>query len=123
MTFAVGRIADRFGGPADAIVNSSRLRGSSAGVLHHHAGVRHDVMSDNVLAGLFVGLLIGGTIGAMVMAVLATGSKQRFSRIVAKRAEVTDASGQASADSSPEGDDIDQEMRDLVRRYRRRPGS
>lgn len=80
-------------------------------------------MSDNVLVGLFVGLLVGGTIGAMVMAVLATGSKQRFSQIVAKPAEATDASGQASADSSPEGDDIEQEMRDLVRRYRRPPGS
>ena len=94
-------------------------------------------MSDNVLVGLFVGLLIGGTIGAMVMAVLATGSKQRFSRIVAKRAEATDASGQPSTGSSPrgdlladleavprstevpvaEGDDIDEEMRELMRRH------
>jgi hypothetical protein len=101
-------------------------------------------MSDNVLAGLLVGLFIGGIIGAMAMAVVATGSKQRFPRVVARRAGTADASGQARAGSSSrvdllvdldevprstempvaEGDDtdqemIDQEMRDLVRRYGR----
>lgn len=67
-------------------------------------------MSDNVLVGLLVGLLIGGTLGAMVMAVVATGSKQRFSRIVGERAGTTNASGQVSTEVPvAEGDDIDQE--------------
>ena len=75
-------------------------------------------MSDNVLIGLLVGLFIGGILGVMAIAVVATGSKQRFSRVVARLAETADTSGQVSTTVPvAEGDDLDQEMRDLMRRH------
>jgi uncharacterized membrane protein len=99
-------------------------------------------MNDNVLVGLVVGLLIGGAIGTLVMAVVAAGSEQRLSRAMAKGTAATDAanpSGPTWPESSmhvdlladledttlfeelpaAEVDDIDQEMRELMRRHER----
>ena len=94
-------------------------------------------MNDDLLAGLVVGLFIGGVLGALGMAVIATGSKQRVPPAIARSAEPDDASGQTWAESSgrvdllsdlgeaggtgspvAEAEDIDQEMQELMRRYR-----
>ncbi len=72
---AVGRIADGSGRRADAIVNASTDSGGSSEQDHHRrASHRHDVMSNNFLAGLLVGLLMGGFVGTLAMALVAAGS-------------------------------------------------
>jgi hypothetical protein len=45
---------------------------------------RHDVMSNTFLAGILVGLLMGGFIGTLAIALVAAGSAQRFPRSEAR---------------------------------------
>jgi hypothetical protein len=99
-------------------------------------------MNDDVLAGLVVGLFVGGVLGAFGMALIATGSRQRLPPAIARDAERDDASGQGWAESSlrvdllvdlgevdssgspvAEAEDIDQEMQELMRRYGKPSGS
>ena len=82
---AVGRIADGSGRRADAIVSASTDSGGSSEQDHHRrASNRHDVMSNTFLAGILVGLLMGGFIGTLAIALVAAGSTQRFPRSEAR---------------------------------------
>lgn len=96
-------------------------------------------MNGNFLAGVLVGLFVGGVIGTLAMAMVAAGSEQRFTRALVEVAWARPASpsGQTWGESSmrvdlladrrgarrrvvqpsAEVDDIDQELRALVRRY------
>jgi hypothetical protein len=98
-------------------------------------------MNDSALTGLLVGLFIGGFIGSLVMAFAAAGSKHRSRDglqgdtrppVLRARPGQSWAESSMSIDLLPlgevalveeppiaEGDDIDQEMRELMRRYGR----
>jgi hypothetical protein len=78
--FAVGRIADGSDRYADAIVGPSRLRGSNEQNHNRRASDHHQVMSNDFLAGILVGLLIGGSTGTLAIALVAVGSKRRSYR-------------------------------------------
>ena len=51
--------------------------GSSERDNHRRADHRHDVMSNNFLAGILIGLVMGGFIGTLAMAFVAAGSEKR----------------------------------------------
>jgi hypothetical protein len=102
-------------------------------------------MSVSFLAGLSVGLFAGGFIGALAVASVALSSERRFRR-ASSEVSLADAGNRAAqtwAESSGridlqsdlrglkrsaeqpvvEADDIEQEMRELVRRYGTQSGS
>jgi hypothetical protein len=59
--------------------------GSSERDHHHLAGLRHGVMTDSFLAGILVGLFLGGFIGILAVALVAAGSAQRSPRALEER--------------------------------------
>jgi hypothetical protein len=61
---------------ADAIVSASRLRGSRERDNHYRSSHRFDTMSNTFLAGIFIGLLLGGFIATLAVALVAAASER-----------------------------------------------
>ncbi len=77
---AVGHFSDGFMDTLTLLSAPHDSGGSSERDHHRRVGHRHDVMSDNFLAGLLVGLVMGGFVGTLTMAFVAAGSEKRSHR-------------------------------------------
>ncbi len=85
-------------------------------------------MNEGTLAGLIVGLFVGGVIGSLVMAVLAAGKASPSRKVVAEspmRVDLPVDLGETPQrrELPVEAEGIDQDMREVMRRYARPPES
>ncbi len=86
-------------------------------------------MNEGMLAGLIVGLFVGGVIGSLVMAVAAAAKASPSRKVVADsptRADLLVDLGEVPQRREVpvvEAEDIDQDMRELMRRYAKPPES
>lgn len=69
--------------PVDTLtlLSASHDTGGSSERDHHRpAHHRHDVMNNNFLAGMLIGLVMGGFIGTLAIAFVAAGAEKRSHR-------------------------------------------